>query len=67
VKLVPNQRINRNSDNQPFNWLPFGSLHTGGVQAAMGDGSVRFMSENIQVQVFQGLGTADGGEVDGGQ
>ncbi|MFM9025553.1 MAG: DUF1559 domain-containing protein, partial [Planctomycetaceae bacterium] len=67
AKLVPNQKINRNSDNQPFNWLPFGSLHAAGVQAVMGDGSVRFLAESIAISVFQGLATADGSEVvDGG-
>ena len=63
AKLVPNQRINRTADNQPFNWLPFGSFHTNGVQAAFGDASVRYLSENIAITVFQGLATASGGEV----
>ena len=28
-------------------WMTAGSLHTGGVQAVLGDGAVRFISENI--------------------
>jgi prepilin-type N-terminal cleavage/methylation domain-containing protein len=34
----------------------FGSSHIGGAQFVLGDGSVRFISENIDVQVFQNLG-----------
>ena len=39
---------------------PF-SFHTGGVQALMGDGSVRFLSENVDTQTVRKLiGRADG-------
>jgi prepilin-type N-terminal cleavage/methylation domain-containing protein/prepilin-type processing-associated H-X9-DG protein len=33
----------------------FGSRHTGGAQFALGDGSVRFLSENIDLQLYQSL------------
>ena len=39
------------------------SLHTGGVTVAMCDGSVRFVSENLDITVWRGLGTRDKGEV----
>lgn len=39
------------------------SSHTGGVNASMGDGSVRFVSNNIDLTVWRALGTRDGGEV----
>ena len=39
------------------------SYHTGGVNSGLADGSVHFMSENIDLQVWRGLGTRDGGEV----
>ena len=43
---------------------PF-SFHVGGCHAAMGDGSVRFISENISWQIVRALCTASGGEVVG--
>jgi prepilin-type N-terminal cleavage/methylation domain-containing protein/prepilin-type processing-associated H-X9-DG protein len=41
----------------------FSSRHTGGAHFAFGDGSVRFLSENMDGDTFQALGTPDGGEV----
>lgn len=39
----------------------FGSWHTGGAQFALGDGSVRFLSENIDKPLYESLGKrADG-------
>lgn len=43
----------------------FRSAHIGGVQYLLGDGSGRFISENIDQGVFNGLGTRGGGEVIG--
>lgn len=39
------------------------SFHTGGAQVALADGSVRFVSENIDTTMFVGLCTRSGGEV----
>lgn len=41
------------------------SYHTGGVHAAMADGAIRFISNNIDVNVFNNLGSRAGGEVVG--
>lgn len=38
------------------------SGHTGGVNSALCDGSVRFYSNNVDVQAWRALGTAQGGE-----
>jgi len=37
------------------------SRHTGGVHVTLGDGSVRFVSENIDLQTWQWLGARDDG------
>ncbi len=39
------------------------SQHIGGVQILMADGSGRFVSDNINLAIWQGLGTHDKGEV----
>jgi prepilin-type N-terminal cleavage/methylation domain-containing protein/prepilin-type processing-associated H-X9-DG protein len=41
------------------------SYHTGGVNAGLADGSVRFVSNNVDPTVFLNLGTRAGGEVVG--
>lgn len=38
------------------------SLHRGGVNAAMGDGRVRFVSNSIDLAVWMSMGTRNGGE-----
>ena len=38
------------------------SRHSGGVCAAFGDGSTRFISESIDLAAYRGLGSRDGGE-----
>lgn len=39
------------------------SLHPGGANAALADGSVRFISETIELDTWRALGTCGGGEV----
>lgn len=41
----------------------FGSMHTGGSQFALADGSVHFISQSISPITFRALGTRAGGEV----
>jgi len=41
---------------------PARSRHTGGAQHALGDGSVRFISDNTDLQAYQATGTRNGNE-----
>jgi len=43
--------------------LPPSSYHPGGVNLALGDGSVRFIKESIALNVWRALSTRNGGEV----
>jgi prepilin-type processing-associated H-X9-DG protein len=43
----------------------FGSYHPGGANFVLTDGSVRFISSNVNVVTFNYLGTRSGGEVIG--
>ena len=51
---------NRNDGNQ---WAAARSRHTGGVNAAFADGSVRFIRDSIDLASVASLGTKTGGEV----
>ncbi len=46
-------------------WKSFRSDHPGGVQFAIGDGVVKFLSENIDANLLDALATRAGGEVVG--
>ena len=45
--------------------VSFGSYHVGGAQFALADGSARFISENIDLNLYRGLATVRGGEIPG--
>ena len=38
-------------------------MHPGGVNTLFGDGSVRFMKDSVNGQVWRAIGTVGGGEV----
>ncbi|MSR56744.1 MAG: DUF1559 domain-containing protein [Planctomycetaceae bacterium] len=47
------------------NWYQFGSAHTGGTHFAVADGSVRFISRNINSRTYRQLGGTSDAEVTG--
>jgi prepilin-type N-terminal cleavage/methylation domain-containing protein/prepilin-type processing-associated H-X9-DG protein len=57
-------------DYPTYNMVPFGtegtsqpySFHSSGVNALLGDGSVRFITSSVSVTTFSALATRDGGE-----
>ena len=63
------QRILGSADHVPndpaAHFDDFSSHHEGGTQFCLGDGSVRFVSENIDHGLYQALATIQGGEVIG--
>lgn len=63
------QRVCGSADHPPnspaTHFDDFSSRHVGGAQFCLGDGSVRFISENIDRGVYQSLATIQGGEVVG--
>ena len=46
-----------------FNDIAFGSMHSGGANFLMGDGSVRFIVSRIDLNTYHALASRDGGEV----
>jgi len=57
ARTTNNAIINCNNDSEPY------SFHPGGVCVVMGDGSVRFINQDISAAAFAALCTARGGEV----
>jgi prepilin-type N-terminal cleavage/methylation domain-containing protein/prepilin-type processing-associated H-X9-DG protein len=45
-----------------INNLPFGSFHTGGINFSYGDGSVKWMSDDTDTQLYLALGSRNGEE-----
>jgi prepilin-type processing-associated H-X9-DG protein len=43
----------------------FGSVHSGGAHFCLGDGSVRFISQNINAKVYANLANRADGELPG--
>ncbi len=54
VPSVPN--------GHPGGYVGASSLHEGGVNVLLGDGSVRFVSDSIDAKVWRSLGSINGGE-----
>jgi len=48
-----------------YNWKAARSNHSGGVNAVLCDGSVKFVKSSVELTVWQGLGTRAGGEIAG--
>jgi prepilin-type N-terminal cleavage/methylation domain-containing protein/prepilin-type processing-associated H-X9-DG protein len=46
----------------PYNDVPFGSMHAGGMNVCLGDGSVRFLNQNLNMTTYRALASRDQGE-----
>jgi prepilin-type processing-associated H-X9-DG protein len=49
----------------PYGWRTARSYHPDGVNVALGDGSVRFIPDSVDLDVWQALATIRGGEATG--
>jgi prepilin-type processing-associated H-X9-DG protein len=58
----PNRPPGNHNNNQRTAHAAARSLHPGGVNVALGDGSVRFVSQTVDVNTWRALGTVQGGE-----
>lgn len=65
--MVPNSRLRDCVRSVGFDrgHLATRSFHTGGAQICLGDGSVRFCSDNIDLGVWRAVGSINGGETVG--
>ena len=46
----------------PYNDIPFGSMHPGGMNVCLGDASVRFLNQTISMAAYRALASRDQGE-----
>jgi prepilin-type N-terminal cleavage/methylation domain-containing protein/prepilin-type processing-associated H-X9-DG protein len=58
-----NQQYNCGDTNIAHMHVAASSYHTGGVNVVMADGSVRFVSDNVDFFAWQSMGSMSGGEV----
>jgi prepilin-type N-terminal cleavage/methylation domain-containing protein len=64
--LNPNsQQFDCGNASHNFGLTAARSRHEGGVHVTLCDGAVRFVSENVDIQIWRGLATRSGGEVPG--
>jgi prepilin-type N-terminal cleavage/methylation domain-containing protein/prepilin-type processing-associated H-X9-DG protein len=61
VTFPINSTVYNGSTN--FNDVSFGSNHTGGANFCLGDGSVRFVNQNINLELYKALSSINSGEV----
>lgn len=62
VAGAPGAKIFRAAGSNWFRVCGFKSLHAGGAQFALGDGSVRFVPVTVDYRVYNNVGTRAGGE-----
>ncbi len=60
---IPMNTMETAVDTNWFRTCGYKSMHTGGANFVMGDGSVRFLNTTVDYTVYNGLGTRAGGEV----
>lgn len=59
----PNLRVKDPRAHGKLMEVSFGSFHVGGLMIGMGDGSVNFLSDTIDILVYRALGSRSGSEI----
>ncbi|MES2793304.1 MAG: DUF1559 domain-containing protein [Planctomycetota bacterium] len=67
MRYGPNQTFVKNAYASDWTILPFSSQHTGGVHMSNVDGSVGFVSDNIDINVWRYRSSRSGGEIVSGE
>ncbi len=62
VEYPVNTEVDRFGHGIPGHWLPLGSFHSGGMNGLVADGSVTFLSDSIDLELYRQLTTVAGGE-----
>lgn len=62
IQYTINARVDRTADGIPFNHLPMGSYHPGGAHFLIADGSVNFLAEDMDLEIYRSKATCNGGE-----
>jgi prepilin-type N-terminal cleavage/methylation domain-containing protein len=62
--LCPN-KLSPDLARYAYGWYDARSQHPGGVNVGLGDGSIRFVSDTVNLPIWRALGTRAGGEVVG--
>lgn len=62
--LAPNSPV-PNMNSMGIGFYAARSDHPGGVNVTLGDGSVRFVSDTVKLEIWRALGSSSGGEVCG--
>ncbi len=66
IRQPPNSQIDDAGNRVPYrNNTTVNSFHTGGIQVAMADGSIHFISNSIDFQNFKALAIRNDGQVAG--
>jgi len=63
AEFPPNAPIVRGADGVEFNFLPLGSFHPGLTMFVFLDGAVSSLADEIDLEVYQALGTINGHEI----
>ena len=63
IQFQVNSPLQRSVDGIPFNYLPMGSHHPDGANFLAADGSVHFLNDRIEFDVYRSLATCNRGEV----